>query len=323
MRVCIYGTVYNNAPYIEYSVKSVWRPDAEIVIVDSFSTDGTWEKLVELKKDLNMRLYRYKCSRGLGRHIALLKCPENTITSYFDLDTIYNANFHKAIDISETYGSIKYNKGLVIKREDALRRGGWRDLNHGEDTEFAVRMNPRIFVPVEVGENARLDLHGVFREKRYGRGIGYIKRLFNAHRDYVRGTGLGYHDILQYYRSKRLIILSPLLAPWFVKNYRLLKEMDNLLLENVLVLSRMKDPSELDMDDRFFFLSINYKFLKIIENGDRTIDRIVREKCRGRLYKIKTSSRHFSLIYVKDLSILRYCSPVLLASKIVKEVSVL
>lgn len=319
MRVCIYGTVYNNAPYVEYSVRSVWRPDAEIVVVDSFSTDGTWEKLVELKRDFNIKLYRYKCSRGLGRHIALLKCSENTITSYFDLDTVYNANFHKAIDAGEVYGSIKYNGGLVIRREEALRKGGWRDLNCAEDIEFAVRMNPRVFVPVEVGENACLGLYGFFREKRYAKGPSYIKRVLEVHRDYIKGTGLGFHDILQY-RSKRLAILSPLLFPWFLENYRLLESMDNLLLENILVLSRIKDPKELGMDDSYFFLSLNYKLLRTIKQGERTIDQIIKKRYKGKLYKIRTSSRYFSLVYVKNPLVLKHSLFIL---PIVKKIEVL
>lgn len=306
-KVCIYGTVYNNAPYVEHSIKSVWRPDAEIIVVDSLSTDGTWEKLIELRKDFNLRLYRYKCSRGLGRHIALLKCSENSITSYFDLDTIYNMNFHKAIDVSETYESIKYNGGLVIKREEALKRGGWKDLNSAEDTEFAIRMNPKIFVPVEAGENACLNLHGVFREKRYGKGLTYIKRFIKAHTDYVMGTGLDFYDILQY-RSKRLMILSPLLIPWIMRSYRLLKGWDNLTIENVLALHKMKDPRELEMDDSYFLFGVKYKLLKMIMHGPQEVDRIVKEKCRGRLYKIKTSSRYFALMYMKNLTlVLRYC----------------
>jgi len=154
IKICIYGTVYNNVRYVEESIKSIWRPDAEIIIVDSYSTDGTWEKLLELKKDFNLHLYRYKCSRGLGRNIALYKCAEKSITAYFDLDTIYNENFHKQIDVYEITGSIKSHGTLVISKEEALKKGGWSDLNVGEDTEFTVRMNPKVFVPIIVGSNA-------------------------------------------------------------------------------------------------------------------------------------------------------------------------
>ncbi len=70
-RTCLYGTVYNNASTVEKCIESVWRPGYEVVVVDNYSTDGTWEKLLELRRDFNLKVYRYRCSRGLGRHIAL------------------------------------------------------------------------------------------------------------------------------------------------------------------------------------------------------------------------------------------------------------
>jgi len=174
--ICVYGTVYTNAGTVEESIRSVWKPEYEIVIVDNYSTDGTWEKLLKLKKEYNLRLYRYKCSRGLGRNIALHKCPKNSLTAYFDLDTKYNYAFHRIIEAAEVYGSASAHALVAVDRGYAIRRGGWRDLNVTEDTDFAVRMYPRIHVPVVVGENANqsshptsvredmLEAHGVFEE---------------------------------------------------------------------------------------------------------------------------------------------------------------
>ena len=54
--ICVYGTVFNNAGTVEESIRSVWKPEYENVIVDNYSTDGTWEKLLELKKEFNLRL---------------------------------------------------------------------------------------------------------------------------------------------------------------------------------------------------------------------------------------------------------------------------
>jgi len=58
MEICLYATVFNNFNTIDESIKSVWRPGATIVITDNYSTDGTWEKLQELKKEYNLLLYR-------------------------------------------------------------------------------------------------------------------------------------------------------------------------------------------------------------------------------------------------------------------------
>jgi len=53
--VSIYGTVYNNSYVIEDSILSLrnalpdFEESYELVIVDNYSTDGTWEKLLRLK----------------------------------------------------------------------------------------------------------------------------------------------------------------------------------------------------------------------------------------------------------------------------------
>jgi len=67
--ISIYATVYNNAYIVEQSITSLikalpnFEENYELVIVDNFSTDGTWEKLQKLKRPHpNIRLYRYRCS---------------------------------------------------------------------------------------------------------------------------------------------------------------------------------------------------------------------------------------------------------------------
>ena len=57
-RLCLYGTVLNSVDTIEASIRSVFRPDADIVITDGGSTDGTYEKLLEISKDYNLKVYR-------------------------------------------------------------------------------------------------------------------------------------------------------------------------------------------------------------------------------------------------------------------------
>jgi glycosyltransferase involved in cell wall biosynthesis len=82
--ICLYGTVFNSIDTIETSLKSVFRSDAESVVVDGGSKDGTYEKLIELSKEFNLKVYRLPgSSRGLGRDYALRKCPENSYASFF------------------------------------------------------------------------------------------------------------------------------------------------------------------------------------------------------------------------------------------------
>ena len=63
-RLCLYGTLLNSADTVERSIRSVFRPDADIVITDGGSTDGTYERLLEISKDYNLRVYRAPGSSG-------------------------------------------------------------------------------------------------------------------------------------------------------------------------------------------------------------------------------------------------------------------
>ncbi|MEM1638530.1 MAG: hypothetical protein QXJ69_00420 [Desulfurococcaceae archaeon] len=54
-----------------------------------------------------------------------------------------------------------------------IRRGGWRNLNYGEDVEMVSRVGFDIAVPVITGCNERLPAHLPTRERRY-RGLGRI-----------------------------------------------------------------------------------------------------------------------------------------------------
>jgi Glycosyl transferase family 2. len=122
-RLCLYGTVLDSADTVERSVRSVFRPDADIVITDGGSRDGTYERLLEISKDYNLRVYRAPgSSRGLGRQMALMRCPENSYTAYFDLDDEHNVYFHKSIDWGMATGSPRPLIGHGL-REYILPRG--------------------------------------------------------------------------------------------------------------------------------------------------------------------------------------------------------
>jgi len=98
-KLCLYGTVLNSIDTVERSIRSVFRPDADIVITDGGSRDGTYERLLEISKDYNLRVYRAPgSSRGLGRQLALIRCPEGSYTAHFDLDGEHNAYWHRLID---------------------------------------------------------------------------------------------------------------------------------------------------------------------------------------------------------------------------------
>jgi len=304
-KICLYGTVYNNADYIERSILSVYSPEYDIIIVDNFSTDGTWEKLLKLKKEFNLRLYRYKCSRGLGRDIALRKCPENSLTAYFDLDTEYFHAYHKVIRTAEIYGSASAPGLVVVSKEHAVRRGGWRDLNMGEDTDFAVRMSPAIHIPVILGRNALPSTMLHVREKRYSNKLKtYYKRFVKNHLDYSRGIGLNAYHLIKL-KSKRLALLSPLIFFYlkFYKPYRYYDNFLNVTIENLLRVTRLLPPREAGINENLFFLNLDKGLCKVVNFCER-IDKFVIAAVSPPLIKLKFDSFIHWRIYAKDVHLI-------------------
>lgn len=291
MRVCIYGTVFNNVEWVEESVKSAWRPDAEIVIVDSYSTDGTWEKLVKLRKDFNLRVYRYKCSRGLGRDIALRKCLEGSTVAQFDLDTVYNEAFHKVIDYGTSTGLRVLAGTLVAKREDVIAKGGWRDLNYGEDVEMVSRVGFDVVAPAVIGINAPLSA-SILRERRYGG----LRRVAASSIDFIRGHAFSIRRVIMS-RSKRCALFYlPALLMGLYKN----REPDNITWLELASLSRCVRLRELGIPDRYFNFPVSLMLLKLVKGGEGALDSFVTRLVSRPIYKAYIRSRGLRVVYFKD-----------------------
>ncbi len=128
MNHCLYGTVYNNANYVRDSVKSFFSPIYDkIVIVDSFSTDGTYEILKEMEKEYNLTILRYKSSRGKGRDYAIRHCPDNSVTAYVDLDVIYNKNLERAMELNiDRLSVVGFQGTFIAYNETVVGKGGWK-----------------------------------------------------------------------------------------------------------------------------------------------------------------------------------------------------
>jgi glycosyltransferase involved in cell wall biosynthesis len=90
----LYGTVYNNANRVLKCLDSLNQINTKkkFLIIDNYSTDGTYELLKEFQ---NIELKRVKCSRGLGRQLAMELARDqaeiNDLFMTFDLDTIYSS----------------------------------------------------------------------------------------------------------------------------------------------------------------------------------------------------------------------------------------
>jgi glycosyltransferase involved in cell wall biosynthesis len=137
IELSVYATVYNNAYIVEKCVRSLFNalPDIdELVVVDNYSTDGTYEILLELGKEYPIRVYRYRCSRGLGRQLAFNK-TRGRYVMYIDMDAVFDKQWGYVVKhlLNETFDNTLWNYfGLTTRRTVELI-GGWRDQNYGKD----------------------------------------------------------------------------------------------------------------------------------------------------------------------------------------------
>ena len=265
-RLCLYGTLLNSADTVERSIRSVFRPDADIVITDGGSTDGTYERLLGISKDYNLRVYRAPgSSRGLGRQLALMRCPEGSYTAYFDLDDEYNAYFHKSIDWGMATGSPRPLPGHYV-REYILSREGWRDLNYAEDVELLAKADFDYYLPVIIKAQIRkmaLKNLAEYDLRRYARDlISSSRRILRYEIGLIRGNGYTLREYLQEPAFKRRPYLKPaaLLVYGIARLkgvYRYDRRLNNHDLVIYNMLQRMRDPvKELGADESYMAMVI-------------------------------------------------------------------
>jgi glycosyltransferase involved in cell wall biosynthesis len=233
--ISFYGTVYNSVKYIRTSLASIaetalelrkYGITSEVVIVDNYSSDGTWEALNELRriyseKGLEIRLLRYRCSRGLGREIAL-RAARGKYLFFIDLDVEYNVN--NLVKIIVNYMRIiNYMKRgmcfyiFLTPRPLVFGVGGIRDLNRTEDIELCARLAKHSIVLPVLAEDLRplpestfmrgleayeakslFPISTYLSERRYAKRFrDYIRRELRNKLDMIRGMGYTWEKLLK------------------------------------------------------------------------------------------------------------------------------
>jgi len=303
-RLCLYGTVLNSIGTIEASIRSVFRPDADIVITDGGSTDGTYEKLLEISKDYNLKVYRVSgASRGLGRQLALLKCPEGSYTmNITDLDDEYNVYWHRSIEWGIATGSPRPLPHLY-SREYLLSRGGWRDLNYGEDNELLARVGFDYYLPVVHRRPVKIvGMDLLRRDARYFQGtISFMKRTLVNAVSLIRSFGLKPADLINYYNKW---LLMPLFTVYIIASFQGIYRYDKLLNNYEFNLYKMletgRDPAkEIRADESYVLFEMPYELAYRI--GVSWIDRRLRA-IGLRPYRCRRLGWGDSIIGLKSLS---------------------
>jgi glycosyltransferase involved in cell wall biosynthesis len=155
--VCM--TCFNEASTVRESLDSLLNQlneSYEVVVVDNFSRDGTYEILREFEHSRGLKVIRRRCSRGLGRQFAYENASGRYIIANLDLDDVFLpvlegvvAKYHqiaegKLLAIFNTtpppdltYGWVQ--NITIAPRELIASLGGWRNLNIFEDWDIWSR----------------------------------------------------------------------------------------------------------------------------------------------------------------------------------------
>ena len=233
---------YNNAGMLRICLNSIINAlaglDFEIVVVDEYSTDGSYEILRDYAQRYdNIKVLRFEVlksvrSRGLGRQLAFESSSGRYIIT-IDTDTEYYSEKLRKILVAYKQGklgkltAVKFWGSLgIYPRPLVEKAGGWRDYSVGEDHDFLARLSKVgsfVFLPinVEVNEPCEEWRKGLFKalrfniivgEKRYFQGFQLIKRTFRNMVDEYCALGVTTRNLVIRHRYLGIGMHKTLLA---------------------------------------------------------------------------------------------------------------
>lgn len=221
VKYSICTTCYRSVNLVESFMKPLISlgKDYEVVVVDNYSDDGTFEKLRNYES--NVISLKKKCTRGKGRQTAM-ENSHGDISVHVEFDVKYSG-LSSAIDYYEksSQNKIYYfiidgqkcNASLYIGKKELFQHvGGFPDLNYAEDLYFnkkAMGINlleiVSIHMPIECLE---INGMGSGKEARYEKGKYHqIKRRIIATRDILFVNQIGYKELMYKYKLKGLYAL--------------------------------------------------------------------------------------------------------------------
>jgi len=241
----IYGTIFNSVNTVRPVIDNIFetfdkiKENIEIVIVDNYSNDGTYESIKEMAENHNIILLRKRSTRGEGRNIAF----SQTLGKYVlnrDFDDLYiDRTMYILLNKFKDY----LDKDVIInemsRREIIERIGNWSNLNAGEDVELkarAVKNNVRLLgIPAIIGMNYNIlknSSNGItlLNEKRYSKGIKYIERMANWIMDTTQGYGIKLSDFKHFDTNYKLAFFAGIFLSRIYKRkiYRYFEMYNNL-----------------------------------------------------------------------------------------------
>jgi len=146
-------TCFNEVTTARDSINSILgqlNDNYEVIVVDNFSKDGTYEVLREFEKSPRVKVIQKRCSRGIGRQVAFENASGEYILANLDLDDVFLPVLDKVVTLyhERTEGKLMtifnlpsgWVQNITIgPRELIASLGGWRDLNIYEDWDIWSR----------------------------------------------------------------------------------------------------------------------------------------------------------------------------------------
>lgn len=233
--ICI--TNYNSEDSVRQSLESIIAQvdkRFEIVVVDNCSEDASLNILREFE-DKWIKLIVRKCSRGLGRQIAIENSTGEYIISNMDMDDVHKPNLSQFLQIYH-----KFFEGYMLVARDVVtvapRRvidaiGGFKDLNYLEDRDLWMRAAQLGYL--RILKSLRIREYEIKKKKLQRRVERMLRQQYLKHREYFR-TGEGarscYHAFIRTtnIRKSPLVFLARLIVvPWAFLTYRAYPRYEN------------------------------------------------------------------------------------------------
>lgn len=136
MKLSFVSPIYNATPFLEELVTRIINSiphdfkEYEIIFVDDFSPDNSWDKIVEISKQ-NPKVKGYKLSRNFGQHYAIT-AGLNQVTG--DYIVVLDCDLQdQPEEVSKLYSKIKEGYDKVLARR------------YNRQDSFLKKMGSRLF----------------------------------------------------------------------------------------------------------------------------------------------------------------------------------
>jgi glycosyltransferase involved in cell wall biosynthesis len=147
---------YNDAEHLRESLDSILElskfASIEVIVVDNLSNDRSREILSDYSQRGLIKCIERKCTRGMGRQIALGASQGKYILAHLDCDdvfspigirellTLYHRDYEGMMLLTKRT-DVDERSNITIGPSDLFRSLGWRDINWFEDWDLWNRAN--------------------------------------------------------------------------------------------------------------------------------------------------------------------------------------